>query len=313
MSIRSSHVLLLFPLLFTACAGAEELLFQAKPVESLSLANDAGVAWDLVCTEQGWALGRILVHGKPMEAPATAGILCLRHAKTGEVRWLSAQKANRVGPTVAQLSGLAEVQGVALRFSSEIALAAGLPAAKWTTEFSVDKELAGWEVCLAPWERSANDWRCWIYPFAGNSKSVSIAPLRNCGVPATLVYRPDLSMVALFGIEPASDYLNPSTWTGKTGFHFQSGKTPPEFRFGGGRLSPGVRYRVPLQIIVSDAGVFTAAVTGLVRSWIRLNAYRVEPLHVREPGQAGAIFLPDAGRTGCGSRVRGIRSKTPGR
>ena len=181
-----------------------------------------------------------------------------------------------------------------MRFTSEIALAAALPAARWTTEFSVDKTLEGWEVCLAPWDQSANDWRCWIYPFAGNSKSVLIAPLRYCGVPAALVYRPDLSMVALWGIDPASDYLNPGTWTGKTGFHFQTRKTPPQFRFGGGRLSPEVRYRVPLQILLSDAGIFPAAVAELVRSWIKLNEYRVQPLHVREPGEAVSIFL--AGR-----------------
>jgi hypothetical protein len=267
---------------------------QVKPAESLSLASDAGVTWELVRTEQGWALGRILVHGKPLEVQATEGILCLRHARTGDVRWLPAQRVDRHGPTSARLIGQAEVQGVTLRFTSEITLTAGCPAARWTTEFSVDKGLEGWEVCLAPWDRSAHDWRCWLYPFAGNSRSVSIAPLRYCGVPATIVYRPDLSIVALFGIDPASDYLDPGTWTGKTAFHFQSHKTPPQFRFSGGRLSPGVHYRIPLQIVASDAGAFPAAVSGLVRSWIKLNDYRVEPLHVREPGEALAIFV--AGR-----------------
>ena len=271
---------------------AEEV--QATPVDSLPLANDAGMAWELVCTERGWALGRILVRGKPVEIPATAGIICLRHVKTGEVRWLSAQKAERVDAATARLSGLTEIEGVALRFSSEIALTPGLSAARWTTDFSVDQELKGWEVCLAPWERSTGDWRCWCYPFAGNSKAVSITPLRYCGVPAALVYRPDLSMVALFGIDAASDYLNPNTWTGKTAFDFQSRKTPPEFRFGGGRLSPEERYRVPLQMIASDAGIFPAAVTELVHSWIKLNDYRVESLHVSEPEASVLIFL--AGR-----------------
>jgi Concanavalin A-like lectin/glucanases superfamily len=267
---------------------------QVKPVESLSLANDAGVAWELLRTEPGWALGRVLVHGKPLEGPATGGILCLRQVTTGEVRWLPAQTVERQGPTRARLSGQAVVQGVTLRFSSEITLPPGLPAARWTTEFSVDKVLEGWEVCLAPWDQPAHDWRCWLYPFAGNSRSVSVTPLRYCGAPAAIVYRPDLSIVALFGIDPTSDYLNPNTWTGKTAFHFQSRKTPPEFRFGGGRLSPGERYHVPLQILATDAGTFPATVTGLVRSWIKLNSYQVEPLHVRAPEEAVSLFV--AGR-----------------
>ena len=38
---------------------------------------------------------------------------------------------------------VAEIEGVALRFSSEIALTPGLSAARWTTDFSVDRELEG--------------------------------------------------------------------------------------------------------------------------------------------------------------------------
>ena len=267
---------------------------QATLVDSLMLANDAGIAWELACTDRGWALGRILIHGKPLEDSATGGIVYLRHAQTDEVRWLSAQKAERIDAATARLSGVADIEGVTLRFSSEIALVPGLLAARWTTDFSVDRELHGWEVCLAPWERPTNSWRCWCYPFAGNSKSVSIAPLRYCGVPAALVYRPDLSMVALFGIDAACDYLNPNTWTGKTAFCFQSRKTPPAFRFGGGQLSPEEHYCIPLQMIASDAGAFPGAVTQLVHSWIKLNDYRVEPLNVREPEAAVSIFL--AGR-----------------
>jgi hypothetical protein len=264
---------------------------QVRLLDWLPLSSDAGVAWELARTEPGWVLGRVSVHGKPLEVPATRGILYLRQTKTGNVRSITAQTATRVDRSTARLAGQAEVDGVTLRFTSQIALEAGLPAARWTTEFSVDKDLSGWEVCLAPWDRATNDWRCWMYPFAGNSKSVSIAPLRYCGVPGTLVYRSDLAQVALFGIDPASDYLHPGTWTGTTAFHFQSRRIPPEFRFGGGRLAAGTRYRVPLQMVLSDAGAFPAAIRGLVRTWIQLNDYRVEPLQVREPGQGMAIFL----------------------
>lgn len=264
---------------------------QVKQLESLKLTADSAIEWELIRTDRGWTLGQALVHGKPLEAPATAGIVCLRSTKNDQVLWLAADKAERVDAATARVSGSAEIDGVTLRFSSVIALKPGLPAVQWTTEFSVDRDLRDWEFCLAPWARSTADWRCWCYPFAGNSKGVSISPLRYCGVPAALVYRPDLSVVTLFGIDANSDYLNPNTWTGRAAFHFQSRKTPPEFRFGGGQLSSGEKYRVPLQMIVSDAGDFHPAITSLVRDWITLNEYRVEPLQVREPDKAVSIFV----------------------
>jgi len=46
---------------------------QTKPVDSLSLTNDAGLAWELICTGRGWALGRILVRGKPLEVRPLRG------------------------------------------------------------------------------------------------------------------------------------------------------------------------------------------------------------------------------------------------
>jgi hypothetical protein len=262
-----------------------------RSVDSLTLVNDAGMVWELACTERGWALGQIRLHDTPLEAVATAGILCLRHTQSGEARWLAGQTAERIGTRAARVTGAAEIDGVPVRFHCEITLEPDSAAAHWTTDLTVEQQLAGWEACFAPWAQSTNRWRCWCYPFAGNSKAVSIAPLRYCGVPAVLAYRPDLSMITLFGIDTASDYLNPHTWTGETAFHFQSRRTPPEFRFGGGDLSPAEHYRAELQILVSDAGSFAPAVTQLVRSWIALNHYRVEPLEVCEPAEAAAIFV----------------------
>lgn len=262
-----------------------------RSVDSLKLVNDAGMAWELICTERGWALGQIRVHDRPLEAAATAGILCLRHSQSGEVRWLTGQKAERISARAARVSGAAEIDGVPVRFRSEITLEPNAAAAHWTTDLTVEQKLAGWEACFAPWERSTNSWRCWCYPFAGNSRSVAIAPLRYGGVPGALVYRPDLSMITLFGIDTASDYLNPNTWTGKTAFHFQSRRIPPEFRFGGGELLPAEHYRAELQILVSDAGSYASAVTQLARSWIALNNYRVEPLHVSESAESATVFV----------------------
>ena len=267
---------------------------EPPPLESLALHNAAGLSWELWRGEPGWSLGRISLHGKPLERPASAGVLMLRDVKTGDVRWLAAEQAERESPTAARLAGQTKLGDATFQFQVRVALQADLPAAAWTTEWSVDRDVDGWEVGLAPWDRFGQTWRCWLYPFAGNSPAVDVAPLRYCGVPAALLYRPDLSAVALFGIDPASDYLQPNTWTGTTGFHFRSRQTAPQFRIGGGKLSAGTNYRVPLQLLVSDAGESAAAVTQLVNGWIQWNGYRVEPLQVRSPDAALAIFV--AGR-----------------
>ncbi len=271
-------------------AGTAEIP-PVKQLESMKLTAGSEIDWELMRTDTGWTLGSIIFRGKPLETPANAGVLCLRGAKNGQVRWLAADKAERIDASTARLSGKADIDGAILQFTSEIALKEGMPAAQWTTDFSVDRELKDWEVCLAPWGRSATDWRCWCYPFAGNSKNVTIDPLRYCGVPAAVVYRPDLSAVTLFGIDATSDYLNPNTWTGRTAFHFKSRTTPPEFRFGGGRLSPGEKYRVPLQLIVGSEDERHLAIAPLVRAWTKLNDYHVEPLKVCEPDKAVSVFV----------------------
>jgi hypothetical protein len=266
---------------------------EPQPLQSLALQNSAELGWELWRSEGGWSLGRILLHGKPLERPAMAGILALREVQTGNLRWLAAEQAERIDRATARLSGQTKIGDAIFRFHAEVALQNALPAAAWTTEWSVDRDVDGWEVCLAPWDGSDRTWRCWLYPFAGNSAATVIAPLRYCGVPAALVYRPDLSAVVLYGIDPVSDYLNPTTWTGQTSFHFRSRQTAPQFR-SGGKLSPAVRYRMPLQLLVSDAGDSAAAVTQLVNGWIQLNRYQVAPLQVRTPDEALAIFV--AGR-----------------
>ena len=74
---------------------------------------------------------------------------------------------------------------------------------------------------------------------AGNATNLSRERLTYCGVPSAILFRPDLSLVTLFGIAPDFDYLNPTTWTGDTGFHFSDGVTPPQFRVGGGSCGRG--------------------------------------------------------------------------
>jgi hypothetical protein len=76
-----------------------------------------------------------------------------------------------------------------------------------TAQWSVDKDLDGWEMCLSYHDGFASDWHVQSYPWAGNSEEASISPMRYCGVPGALVYRRDLSFVLLFAIDSRSDYL----------------------------------------------------------------------------------------------------------
>lgn len=252
----------------------------------------AGVKWELAKTTNGWSLGTIALHGQPLEQPATRGLLAVRSVKTGEVRWLPAARAEKVGALSARFSGQHEIDGVMLSWSADVALRDDLAVAEFTPKWSVDKDLDGWELCVAYQDGLAHDWRVQSYPWAGNSEEANIMPMRYCGVPGVLVYRPGQSLVVLFAIDSRSDYLNPTTWSGKTGFCFAGHRTAPQFRAGGGKLLAGTKYELPMQLILNDAGEFSAAITGIMQSWVKVNDYRVDDsLKVRSPQQAFELTL----------------------
>ena len=92
-----------------------------KPLESLALKSSAGLSWELRRGAHGWSLGQISLNGKPLENPARSGILALRNVKTGEVRWLPAEKAKRLGPRAAHLWGQTKIGDSTLRFGAKIA------------------------------------------------------------------------------------------------------------------------------------------------------------------------------------------------
>ena len=284
--------LLLAPLICADDAANLTRRTKDEPLETLVVANQAGLRWEMSQTKAGWSLGGISFHEKPVEQPATNGLLALRNLKSGEMRWMAASKEEKVDPKTARLSGQEVIDGVTFSYTVTVNLCADMPAARCTASWSVDKDLHGWEVCLAYHDGFANDWRVQSYPWAGNSEKVAISPMRYCGVPGVLVYRPDQSLVALFAIDSNSDYLNPTTWTGTTGFHFANRRIAPQYRVGGGRLTTGIRYEVPMQLIVSDAGEFAPAISGIMQAWIKLNNYRVDDsLKVRMPQEAFQIAI----------------------
>jgi hypothetical protein len=110
--------------------------------------------------------------------------------------------------------------------------------------------------------------------------------MRYCGIPGALVYRPDLSTVLLFTIDSRSDYLNPTTWTGKTRFFFENGKTAPTFFACGGKIVAGTKYELPLQVFTDTSGKFTTVIPNIIKAWMKTVDYKVEPLFVRTPQEA---------------------------
>jgi hypothetical protein len=260
--------------------------------ETMTLKNRAGLKWEPGRTTKGWVLGAISLNGKSIEHPLMDGLLALRQVKTGQIRWLVASKGERVSDQTARFSGREQVSGVAFEWSMELALHESLPAATLHPQWSVDRNLCGWEVVMSYHGQPVNNWRVQSYPWAGNSETVDIVPMRYCGVPAALIYRPDLSLVVMFAIDPSFDYLNPTTWTGKTSFHFKDGATPPQFRACGGVLSPRVEYEHPLQLFFTDAGRFPRVITDLMSTWMKVNHYTVdETLFVRMPHEAFRIAI----------------------
>jgi hypothetical protein len=260
--------------------------------KTMVLENRSGVRWELQRTPAGWALGTLSLHDKPVEQAATKGLLALRNVNSGEVRWLAASQGEKVDTLTAKLSGQHEIDGAGFSWTLNVGLHDELPAVNLTAKWSVDRELIGWEVCLAYHDGFTTDWRVQSYPWAGNSEEAAISPMRYCGVPGVLVYRPDQSLALLFAIDSSSDYLNPNTWTGKTGFHFANRRTAPQFRCGGGKLDAGTKYEMPLQLFLSDAGEFAGTITGIMEAWIKDNHYKVDDsLKVRTPQEAFVLAL----------------------
>jgi len=261
-------------------------------MQTYTLQNDAGLSLSLEATALGWAFGTLALHGLTVEPTGTPGVVFLRHIENGDVRWFAGDSLTTLSEYAVSVSGIAEVDGVTLRFRVDIALDATRAILQLTPSWSVNQPLHGWEVGLAYHEKFAHDWRIQSYPWAGNSDVAELNPMTYCGVPGVLVYRPDLSMMILFTIDSRSDYLNPTTWTGATGFFFENQKTAPQFRAGGGMLSPDIAYCLPLQLFVSDAGEFARGISAIMRDWIVANAYQVDgTLQVRTPDEAFALAL----------------------
>jgi hypothetical protein len=117
------------------------------------------------------------------------------------------------------------------------------------------------------------------------------------GIPSLFFYRDDLSLGMLYGIDPRSDYLNPTTWTKDFGLFFKDVRTPVQWRVGNGLFEANYVYVCPLQLILSRDSGAPRLITDLVQEWRRVNDYQVEHLWVRSHDDALRLFLDGRKKT----------------
>ena len=149
---------------------------------------------------------------------------------------------------------------------------------------------------------SANPWRCTLYPFAGNSSVVHREQLSYCGVPSALLFRPDMSLAALLASTRPRTILDPHHLDRKNRLPLsrrrRTGPVPRRRRKAVGRrgLCPAAA------TLPQRCGQFGRRDHSLVRNWIKVNRYQVEPLKVRTRREGlrsvhqGPRYRPDVAR-----------------
>ncbi len=97
------------------------------PVEAtIELRNSQGLHWQLDKRDGRWTLGTLFVHGKPLDAPLTSGIVALKNVARGQVFWPAATEARRLDERSARFSGGEKIGDVLFRFEVDVALEEGL-------------------------------------------------------------------------------------------------------------------------------------------------------------------------------------------
>jgi len=227
-------------------------------------------------------------------APADVALF-LRNTKTGKHLFLAPSEIRRDGAFGGELAGETVIGGATLTFRVKIALDPQRPFVALTPSWRVTgADLAGWEFAFA-YQRGfdATGWRAQCYPFAGNSAHVDINPLRYCGIPGVLLYTPNLANVIFFALDTRADYLNPTTWTGKTRFAFADGSVNPCYYVGGKEplFKKDFLYELPVQVFFDNSGSFKTALPNIIRNWMAAANYKVEPLSVRTPQEAADMVF----------------------
>jgi len=254
--------------------------------------NNLGIKCCLKKVAQyGYALGAISINDEEIETPLTQGIFHLRNIKTHNKQWLYASKIEELSNTKVALSGKGVIEDVEISFTVTFETTYDIKSLRLTYDISLNKDLNDYEICLQYHAHSTHQWKAHLYPWVADSKWVERDRLDNMGIPSVFLYREDRTVGVLWGIDPNSDYLNPTTWTRDFGLYFIDNVLPPQFRVGGGVLRKTIHYHCPMQIVITDKGNPDNMIKDLIKNWINLNRYEVTPLHVRSHDEALRLFI----------------------
>ena len=215
------RTLLVLAVVATVCGGA---------AADVLLDGGAGLQWRVVEVNSSlYALGQPLLNMTAIDSSVDDGIAFWRRESDFLVVPVLANSLAEYGGASAALSGTAVLPvgpttGATTHVSVTLSLSSTAPGVSIRVAFSSDVNITGWQLCVK-WAHDGptpSGWRVSGYPLAGNTTSLQPTGLDYMGWPGFFFQRPDASVVAHFALDTTDDYLNPTTWTGKTQFTFVS-------------------------------------------------------------------------------------------
>jgi len=259
--------------------------------DEIILENNSGVKIIASKTVDGYAFGTIYLNDKPIEKSMLNGMLLFKNTENNKDIWFYASEAEKINNLTCRYSGEGNIDGANVRFNLTIELAENLKAFNMNYEFKVDRNIQNRQACLLFNSEFDYEWKCHMYPWAADSRFIQRDPLNWMGIPSLILYRDDLSLGMMWGIDPQSDYLNPTAWTKDFGLYFIDGQVPAQYRVGGNELKKEINYSCPMQIILTDKTDPDLMIIDLVQTWMENSKYKVEELKVRSNDEALNLFI----------------------
>ena len=259
--------------------------------KDIIIENNVGIKCIITEEKEGYTFGAIYANDKLVERPLLKGMIMFKDIKNGKKYWLYASKGKKVSDGKTTFEGKGNIGGATIDFNVSFEVPPDVKAVKINYDFRVDKDIEGRQACLMYNSDFDYSWKCHLYPWVEDSKYIQRDPLTWVGIPSLFMYRDDRSLGMLWGIDPNSDYLNPTIWTKDFGIYFIDGVMPAQFRVGGKTLKKNIEYHCPMQIVLTGVFEPDGMIIDLVDNWIKLNDYKVEPLYIRSNDKALMYFI----------------------
>jgi hypothetical protein len=278
-----------------------------KSYRLLTIGSAAGPSIKVIEQPKGYSLGSISYKGQTVETPMQDGFILFVDNATPAESWLLASNCKVQNHDAIRLYGEGRIQGAQVRCCLDLNIPSKSQTISMVYRFVLDRDVRNTKAHLMFFTAFSHRWTCHIYPWAENSKKLSVAPLDYMGIPSVFLYRDDLTLGLFYGIDPRSDYLNPTTWTKAFSLFFEDQKTPVQWHVGSGNFRAGFVYTCPMQIVFSDKRVPSRLIFDLAREWRRVNDYHVEQLHIRSNDEALQLFIGGREKTSMWSADEGYQ------